>query len=131
MLELIQSFDVKVNLFAVVLIQFNSRSFPGENHFPGVFKDLAVFQGVIQVRANHEHQEGRRGKGDMEIKLDIVFNFLLLRLQLKGINIKPCLFFTHCKVLLMSRSGKYGDVLRIESHKCLILHVSSTFMLYM
>lgn len=28
----------------------------GENHFQGVFKDLAVFQGVFQARANHEIQ---------------------------------------------------------------------------
>ena len=32
---------------------FNSRSFQGENHFQGVFKDLAVFKGVFQARANH------------------------------------------------------------------------------
>ena len=25
----------------------------GENHFQGVFKDLTVFQGVFQARANH------------------------------------------------------------------------------
>lgn len=31
----------------------NLRSFQGENHFQGVFKDLAVFQGVFQACANH------------------------------------------------------------------------------
>ena len=29
-------------------------SFQGQNHFQGVFKDLAVFQGVFQARANHD-----------------------------------------------------------------------------
>ena len=44
-------------------------------------------------------------------------NFLLQQLRLKGSNIKQCQLSVHCKVLLTSRSQKYGKLCSFDCRR--------------